>query len=285
MTRLTNFVEYHLFKHLQRNIALAVILCLQTMVLQNAAGQENNRPFQRIRARLVNSRTGDPVVFARVIDKDLRSGVLSDSLGVFSMSSRINDTLYISSISYYTTTIKVTDSLVWQIRIPIIPLLEQAYELGGVDIYGWGSYQEFKYKFLHTPSQEDKTMKLQEELRKAIGRLPRHPLQEQASIPLGSPVTALYMLFSKEGKSIRRLQAAKKRDRVFLATYQKFNRDIVSQVTGLTGTLLDQFMLYCRPEDEFLLDANEYEINHRILQDYEKFKKEVLSKSKSKASP
>lgn len=284
MTRATDFVENFKCRSLLQKIALAIILCVQIVFLQGVEGQDNNRPFLKIRARLVNSRTGDPVVFARVIDKDLRSGVLSDSLGVFTITGRINDTLYISSISYYTTAIKVSDSLVLQIRIPIIPLLEQAYELGSVDIYGFGTYQEFKYKFLHTPAPEDKTAKLQEELRKAIAKIPRHPLQEQAAIPLGSPITALYMLFSKEGKSARRLQAAKQRDKVFLLTYQKFNRDIVAQVTGLTGSLLDQFMLYCKPEDTFLLQANDYEIHYMILQYYEKFKNEILSKSKSKAS-
>ena len=284
MTQLTYFVENKQFNGILRKITLAIILCLPIIFLQGVTGQEINMPFQRIRARLVNSRTGEPVVFARVINKELRSGVLSDSLGVFTLSGRLNDTLYISSISYYTTAIKVTDSLIWQIRIPKIPLFEQAYELGSIDVYGWGSYQEFKYKFLHSPSPEDKTTKLQEELRKAIGKLPKHPLQEQASISLGSPITGLYMLFSKEGKSLRRLQAAKVRDKVFLLTYHKFNSDIVSEVTGLTSNLLDQFMLFCKPDDEFLLEANEYEIHLRILQDYEKFKKELLSKSKNKAS-
>jgi hypothetical protein len=103
-------------------------------------------------------------------------------------------------------------------------------------------------------------------------------------IPLGSPITALYNLLSKEGKSMRRVAAAKERDRVFLLTYQKFNRDIVAQITGLTGTLLDQFMLFCRPDDEFLLIANEYEINHKVLADFERFKKEVLNQPKNKAS-
>ena len=261
-------------------IIFVVVLCALMGHAQTIEGQDI-RPFQKIRARLVNNRTGEPVVFARVIDKDLRSGVLTDSLGVFVMTARVDDTLFISSMSFYTTALKVNDSLLYQMRVPVISLIEQAYQLGSVDI-GYGSYEEFKYKFLHTPPQENKLNKLQEELQRAIAKLPKHPLQPQASIPLGSPVTALYMLFSKEGKSARRLQAAKERDKVFMLTYQKFNRDIVAQVTGLRGNLLDEFMLYCRPEDTFLLQANEYEIHHKILEDYEKFTNNLISNPKNK---
>ena len=243
--------------------------------------QEETQIFHLIRARLINSRTGGPVVFARVIDKNLRAGVLTDSLGVFSLTSRLNDTLYVRSLSFYPTTIIVSDSLYWQLRIPEIPMQEQVFELGAVDIYGWGTYQEFKYKILHTEMPVDRTKKALDNLKRSLSRLPEYPLQEQASIPLGSPVTGLYMLFSKEGKSLRRYAAAKERDRVFLLTYQKFNRDIVGEVTGLTGNLLDEFMMFCKPDDLFLLQANDYDIHRRIMEDYERFKNEVLNNQKN----
>jgi hypothetical protein len=284
MTRLAGFVKFYFFSGNQQLFFLSITLMLTVVVHQSSYGQDTNRPFQMIRARLVNSRTGAPVVFAKVINKDLRAGVLSDSLGVFSMSARINDTLYIRSLSYYPTVIRVDDSLAWQIRIPRIALEEQAFELGSVDLYGLGTYQEFKYNFLHYQAPEDKSKKLQDDILKAIGKVPKHPLQPQASIPLGSPISALYNLFSKEGKALRRLEKAKLRDNVFLLTYQKYNRDIVAGITGLSGTLLDQFMVFSRPDDEFLLQANEYDLTHKILENYERFKKEVLENTK-KQSP
>jgi hypothetical protein len=287
MTLLTNSVRIPVaINNTQKKLVMAMLLVLPFIFYQRVYCQEKSLPFQMIRARLINNRTGLPVVFARVINKELRSGVLTDSLGVFSMSARIGDTLYISSLSYLPTKIGVEDSLVYQIRIPQISLVEQAYELSGVDIYGWGTYQEFKYKFLHEPNPNEKIAKMQDDIHKYLGKLPKHPPSEngQMGIPLGSPITALYNMFSKEGKSMRRVAAAKERDRVFLLTYQKFNRDIVGQITGLTGYLLDQFMVFCRPGDEFLLIANDYEIHKKVLADFERFKKEVLSQPKNKAS-
>lgn len=268
---------------LKANVIVAMLFPLA--FLQVAYSQDDLKPFQLIRGRLVNSRTGGPVVFAQVIDKELRSGVLSDSVGFFSLTARINDTLYIRSINFNPIDIKVTDTLTWQFRIPTIRLTEQVYELGTVDIYGWGTYQEFKYKILHAPAPEDKAKKLQEDLIRAIRKGPANGGQVQMGISLGSPITALYNAFSKEGKFHRRFERVKERDKAFLMTYQKFNRDMVARVTGLTGNLLDEFMLFCRPDETFLLEANEYDINHKIWEDYERFKKMKLEKTKNKTSP
>lgn len=283
MTRTVNSAEPSTSNSSRQKANVFVIMLFPIAFLQVAYGQDNIRPFQMIRGRLVNSRTGSPVVFAQVINKELRSGVLSDSVGFFSLTARMNDTLYIKSINFNPITIPVSDSLLWQFRVAVIPLTEQVYELGTVDIYGWGNYQEFKYKILHTPAPEDKSKKLQDELVRAIRKGPRNGGQVQMGIPLGSPITALYNVFSKEGKFHRRYERVKERDRVFLLTFQKFNRDIVAQITGLTGSLLDEFMLFCKPDDEFLLVASDYDLYHRILDDYEHFKKMKLE-TKNKAS-
>jgi hypothetical protein len=275
------FVNVTRLYFLLKKEILIVVLVLP-LFTQLAFGQGPIKPMQLMRARLVNERTHQPVVFARIINRDMRSEVISDSLGVFKIYAHINDTLYIRSISYNSVSIPASDSLVWQLRIPEIPLTEEIYDLGIIDIYGWGSYQEFKYKVLHSKIPEDNTKKAVENLRRALSNLPKHPLQEQASISLGSPVTGLYNLFSKEGKSLRRLEKAKERDRIFLLTYQKYNREIVSIITGLKDNLLDQFMMFSRPDEDFLLKASDYEIHENILENYERFKKEVISKEKNK---
>lgn len=274
------FVNVTRLYFLLKKEILIVVLVLP-LFTQLAFGQGPIKPMQLMRARLVNERTHQPVVFARIINRDMRSEVISDSLGVFKIYAHINDTLYIRSISYNSVSIPASDSLVWQLRIPEIPLTEEIYDLGIIDIYGWGSYQEFKYKVLHSKIPEDNTKKAVENLRRALSNLPKHPLQEQASISLGSPVTGLYNLFSKEGKSLRRLEKAKERDRIFLLTYQKYNREIVSIITGLKDNLLDQFMMFSRPDEDFLLKASDYEIHENILENYERFKKEVILKEKN----
>lgn len=245
---------------------------------QNVNCQQTQRKLYVIRARIVDNKDHHPIVFAQVINKNMRWGVVSDTLGLFSLSANMTDTLYISAIGYYPTFIAVSEALIRQIRIAEIPLEEQVYEVGQVNVYSLGTYEQFKYKVIHSNPPPNNLQKVNENIQKEIAKIPRHPLQEQMSIPLGSPVTAVYMWLSKEGKGQKKFQKAKEEHKLFVATNLRFNRDIVSKATGLTGDMLDRFMTFCRPDFGFILTATDYDIYKRILEDYELFMKKYGNK-------
>lgn len=77
---------------------------------------------------------------------------------------------------------------------------------------------------------------------------------------LMNPLTAMYEQFSKAGKD-----ASKFED--FLAYMEKqkkvdsrFNKTLVFKATGLTGLKADSFLLFCKPNKEFVLTASDYEL-------------------------
>lgn len=77
---------------------------------------------------------------------------------------------------------------------------------------------------------------------------------------LMSPLTAMYQQFSKEGRDAARfeefmayMEKQKQADR-------KYNRNLVKRVTDLPDVQLDEFMLYCRLDKDFVINASEYEL-------------------------
>lgn len=77
---------------------------------------------------------------------------------------------------------------------------------------------------------------------------------------LMSPLTAMYQQFSKEGRDAARfeefmayMEKQKQADR-------KYNRNVVKRVTDLPDVQLDEFMLYCRLDKDFVINASEYEL-------------------------
>jgi hypothetical protein len=236
-------------------------------------GQQTQGKLHSIRAKLLDSRDRRPILFAQVINKNMRWGVVSDTSGIFIISANLHDTLYISAIGYFPALIDVADSLIRQIHISEIPLVEQVYELNQVNVYALGTYQQFKYKVLHNKTPDNTVAQMNEKIQKEIAKIPRRPLQAQASIPLGSPITAVYMMLSKEGKGIRKFEKAKENRKTIVYAYSKYNRDIVSHVTGLTGPMLDQFMDFCNFQYEFIIYASEYDIHREILENYDLFLK------------
>lgn len=77
---------------------------------------------------------------------------------------------------------------------------------------------------------------------------------------LMSPLTAMYQQFSKEGRDAARfeefmayMEKQKQADR-------KYNRNVVKRVTDLPDVQLDEFMLYCRLDKDFVIQASDYDL-------------------------
>jgi hypothetical protein len=77
---------------------------------------------------------------------------------------------------------------------------------------------------------------------------------------LMSPLTAMYQQFSKEGRDAARfeefmayMEKQKQADR-------KYNRNVVKRVTDLPDIQLDEFMLFCRLDKDFVIHASEYDL-------------------------
>jgi hypothetical protein len=253
-----------------KRLTLLFGLILQIIAFQYVFGQDNEKKTYKLRVRLVNSKNYRSVDWARIINKNSRMSVISDTSGVFSIPSQLNDTLYVSTIGYYPVSFIVSDSLIWQLRIPEIKLVERIYELENVNLFAPATYQEFKLSVLHAGTYLN-TTKITERLKGGLDLLPKYPEQQDPHFSLGSPVTGLYMLLSKKGKDLKRLENALEKNKVTSAVLVKYNRQIVSIATGLTGDLLEQFMLFCRPDDGFILVATEYEIYQKIFQCYDLF--------------
>ncbi|HEX3008078.1 MAG TPA: hypothetical protein VHO90_10730 [Bacteroidales bacterium] len=105
-------------------------------------------------------------------------------------------------------------------------------------------------------------------------------LAPQARIPLGSPVTALYNLASKEGKSMRKLAKEQEKDRDVESYKDKYSPDVVSRLTGLKDLELEKFMKYCSISVNLIKESTEYDIAALILEYYRKYKIEQEAKDK-----
>ncbi len=79
-------------------------------------------------------------------------------------------------------------------------------------------------------------------------------------IAVSGPLTKLYDAFSKEGKSKRKLvkmMATDSRKKMYAA---KMNREFISRITGLDDKVLEEFMNYCKLDEDFVIGADEYEL-------------------------
>jgi CarboxypepD_reg-like domain len=82
---------------------------------------------------------------------------------------------------------------------------------------------------------------------------------------IGISIDALYQMFSKEGKMNRKLADMQFQDAKGFYADLKYNKQVVTQITHLKDEDLDDFMVFCKPTQEFILNATDYELTFKIL--------------------
>jgi len=172
------------------------------------------------RSRVISDSTLGSIRDCHVINKTQRMGTVTDAYGDFKITANVNDSISFSAIGYKTITIALTDSMYTYGYI--IKMNPTTYEIAEVTI------QPFIDKPLIT-KWEVYTKPL--------------PNQGGINIPTGvSPVTALYNRFSREGKQKRYFQKVSEGTANFMLVGEKFNGEMVAQITGLKDDDLIKFM-------------------------------------------
>ncbi len=82
---------------------------------------------------------------------------------------------------------------------------------------------------------------------------------------IGISIDALYQMFSKEGKMNRKLADMQFQDAKSFYADLKYNKQVVAQITSLGQEDLDDFMEFCKPSQDFILHATDYELTFKIL--------------------
>ena len=201
------------------------------------------------RSRVVNDSTLGSIRDCHIINKTQNMGTVSDAYGDFKITANVNDSISFSAIGYERITIALTDSMFTYGYI--IKLKPATYELEEVTI------QPLIVKPLIT-KWEVYTKPL--------------PNQGGINIPTGiSPITALYNRFSKEGKQKRYFQKVSEGTADFMLIGEKFNGEMVSQITGLRDDELIKFMSYCSFTNDFLMNYSPETIKREIRKKYHEY--------------
>jgi hypothetical protein len=174
---------------------------------------------------------------------------MSDAYGDFKITANVNDSISFSAIGYETLTIAITDSMYTYGHI--IKLKPTTYVLQEVVIHPF-------FEFPSISKWEIYTKPL--------------PGQGGINIPTGiSPITFLYNQFSKEGRQKRYYKSLINGTADFLIIGEKFNGELVSQLTGLRDDELVKFMSWCNFSKDFLLYYSPETIKREVKKKYQEY--------------
>jgi len=237
----------------------------------NLPGQVVNADsVQYLFARIIDRTDHLAVEFAHIVNLNTGRGNISDTLGYFGVNVHSMDVINVSAIGYFDHTFQVSDSLMASALVPEIELNPRTYTIQAVDVNPLGTYKQFKYKVLNLELPESRFQIHPTVIRKI--ELGMDTLNVVQPMSLGSPITALYNLLSKEGKSNRKLAKLMEQEELERMLYPKFNREIAGRVSGLEGTELNEFIKFCNFDPDFLMESTDYQITQAIIKQLERWK-------------
>jgi len=202
-------------------------------------------------SRVVSDSSFNAIRDCHVINKTQNTGTITDANGEFKITAYINDSITFSAIGYEKITIAL-EVFMYNYGHTII-LKPQAYDLDEVTI------TPYRLNFAPITKWEIYTP----------------PLPNQGGINLlptdVSPITALYNRYSTEGKQKRHYKSVIDETAEFILIGEKFNGEMVSQITGLKDDELVKFMSFCNFSNDFILNYSPETIRRTIRKKYAEY--------------
>lgn len=254
-----NVFEYLILRMVQRLLfAWVVILGIPAMVL----GQDEE-PRYHVNGKIFSVDSVSPLSNAFVIIKSNDGGAISDGSGRFSVYARKTDTLLISFTGLMPQTIPV-GNLVGKSAPENMELFLKVYMRPLVIRLRSAVVTAIRPASSKTTDQQF-----------FEGQIKRFVVKPSVAMNQGIVVTgalsALIAPFTHKGKEMIKFEQMYLRMETERVVNQRFNEDLVHQLTGMAYEDIPAFKKFCGFSNEFVLGSDDYSFLFAIKQAYNRY--------------
>ncbi len=250
-------------------LLISFLLCLSCLFLH----AQDNKIL--LNGTLVNEEDNSPIPHAHIIDKHARNMVVSSLEGKFKKLIGLGDTLVISIIGYDSAVFFLHEMPESNTLEVVIKLYPSSSMLEPIKVYAFKPEHEFKKEVLEMGIVPDPKNHKQINIPKvqfepdysSYFNTPQPGSTQIATFGAGVKLKG----FPVTTKDKMLFQQVEKRREIINS---KYNEQFVSEITGLKDEKLKKFIDWCNMDENFIFDANAYDIAKALLACLEDFKKE-----------
>lgn len=246
-------------------IAISLIFILLTL-----PAQSNGKSFV-FRCTLKDSKTNKAAAFAHVYNESRRYGLISDSSGYFATNVELGDTLAIIAMGYLATRYVISSA---DSNGSIIYIEPRYYEINEVDVSIPRNYGDFKQAVLNLDLDKGKpplTKGLPQHNPFVTPQLLDTNVIDNLGFKITHPLSAIYLKHNKREKSKRKVWQLQQQELKQASVDAKYNRNLVSDITGFSEFDLINFMGWCNFSFNYLYTASGLEIVEAIHKKYNEY--------------
>lgn len=205
------------------------------------------------------------------------SGTISGSQGDFEIRGSVNDTLFFSYLGYKNIRVRVTND--WlkygtvkvkmtQLGIALEEVIIKPVQLTGyleIDARNIPIYEDYRYRISGLDVGYEGGSSSPGAVSKALGAI-------------FNPADALYNIFGKKQKNMRKMREIKEDDAIRNLLQSKFDRSTLMALLQIDRVDIDDILRQCNYSKSFIKAANDLQILDAISGCYERYK--VLHREK-----
>ena len=198
-----------------------------------------------------DSNTALPFVY--IINKSNGSGTMSDNDGNFSLFSKSDDTLLCSYVGYAKLIQPIKNLVVNSKGEVKLVMSQMLINLNTIYVTTF-KIKPYERDYMNKIIDESKFQKLNY---------------------LSSPITALYMMYSREGRQIRKLAKIFEDLMMEEEVQKKLSPEILRKLTGDEKIDYEAFRKYCYyVNNYFIISHDGFELYSKVMECYKKWKQE-----------
>lgn len=207
-----------------------------------------------VRGTIVENDSTTLMPFVYIINKSNGNGTMSGADGKFSLVTNDNDTLICSYIGFS------------KLYMPVKDL--QTNEKGDVKLI-------MKAMPINLKTVTVSTFKIKPYEREYMNDIiDRSKIRKMDYV--GSPITSLYMKYSKEGKQINKLAKIFEDLMIEEQVQQKLSREILVKLTGDENIDYEAFRKYCYYVNNYYIITHEgFDLYSKVMECYKRYKREM----------
>lgn len=210
-----------------------------------------------------------PINSVTVTNGRTKQRAVTNEKGDFFIWAATGDSILVSSVGYKSA------GILWDGKSnePVISMKLDAIALAEVVIKEKRieNLEKEIQDFLNNPYG---SKEIRQEILRNMAKIGGSSNPSQAGGPAVASISidALYDLWSKEGKSNRKVADLKMEDARQFYIKLRYNALLIKHITNLKDEELTDFMNFCKLNDDFVLRASDYDLTYEILKCYKEFK-------------
>lgn len=224
-----------------------------------------------VTGKVLNAANDVPIENAHVVNLNQVEGAVTNEKGEFQINATVNDTLYFSYLGFKSIRVRVTgDWLKYgevtvkmtELGIALEEVVVSPLQLTGyleIDAKNIPIYENYRYSI----SGLDTGYEGGDNSPNAVSRV------------LGSifnPADALYNLFGKKPRSMRKLREMKDDDAIRNLLQSKYDRQTLMALLQVDRVDIDEILRRCNYSSDFIRTANDLQILDAMSGCYEEYK-------------